>query len=60
MKTATGGSGHAVYLGGAGAKKRDGDAGPSVLLYVKYSSATSWTYIDSSAGGLGDTTDNWE
>jgi hypothetical protein len=54
--TATGGSGHAV-LGGS--KKRNSTAGPTVNLYAKYID-DAWTYNDTSAGGVGDTTANWE
>ncbi|MDR1900486.1 MAG: hypothetical protein LBQ55_10790 [Treponema sp.] len=57
--TATGGSGHAVYLGG-GAKKRNDDADPSVTLYARYVSPTGWTYVDLEAGGLGDTELHWQ
>jgi hypothetical protein len=51
------GNGHAVYLDNSG-KKRNSTAGIGVDLYAKY--ASSWTYTDTSPGGVGDTSDNWE
>jgi uncharacterized repeat protein (TIGR02543 family) len=54
--TATNGAGHAVYINGG--KQRNADAGPEVNLYARYTS--SWLYNDTSAEGVGDTTDNWE
>jgi hypothetical protein len=54
--TATNGHGHAVA---AGDKKRNADADSEVKLYAKYESDT-WTYNDTSNGGVGDTTANWE
>jgi hypothetical protein len=51
--------GHAVYLNGDDAKKRDADANEGVKLYARRMNG-SWTYNDSSTGGVGDTTANWE
>jgi hypothetical protein len=56
--TAATGNGHAVYLSGGG-KKRNTNASEDVDLYAWYSGGT-WSYEDSSAGGAGDTTANWE
>ncbi|MDR2021538.1 MAG: hypothetical protein LBQ14_12315 [Treponema sp.] len=55
--TATSGNGHAVYLHLG--KKRNSTAGTTVNLYAQYSDG-AWTYEESSAGGVGDTTANWE
>jgi hypothetical protein len=54
--TSTNGNGHAVYGGG---KKRNSTADTAVNLYAKYTSG-AWTYNDDSAGGVGDTSANWE
>jgi parallel beta-helix repeat protein len=56
--TATSGNGHAVYLQSS-SKKRNSTAGPTVNLYATYIGG-AWTYNDTSAGGVGDTTANWE
>jgi hypothetical protein len=59
--TALNGDGHAVYL--YNGKKRNSTAGTAVKLYAKRSDSggtTSWTYNDTSAGGVGNTTANWE
>jgi hypothetical protein len=56
--TAASGNGHAVY---ALSKKRNTDAGSSVMLYAASTDGGgSWTYNDTSPGGVGDTTANWE
>jgi hypothetical protein len=49
--------GHAVYV--KTGQKRDTDADPSVMLYAKWDSG-AWTYNDTSPGGVGDTTANWQ
>jgi hypothetical protein len=56
--TATSGNGHAVYLNSS-VKKRNSTAGTTVNLYAKYASG-AWSYNDTSPGGAGDTTANWE
>jgi hypothetical protein len=53
--TATDGNGHAVATG----KKRNATAGAGVKLYAQNTDGT-WTYNDTSSGGAGDTTANWE
>jgi hypothetical protein len=54
--TSTSGDGHTVWTGD---KKRNATAGPEVKLYVKHENDT-WTYNDTSPGGVGDTTAAWE
>ncbi|MDR2210011.1 MAG: cadherin-like beta sandwich domain-containing protein [Spirochaetaceae bacterium] len=54
--TATSGNGHVVCL--MGGKKRNDEADATVNLYAKDTSA--WSYNDTSVGGVGDTTANWE
>lgn len=56
--TAANGYGHAVYLYD-GDKKRNSTADTAVNLYAKYTDG-AWTYNDTSADGVGDTTANWE
>jgi predicted small secreted protein len=56
--TATSGNGYAVLLGGGG-KRRNTDAGPEIKLYAKHD-GSAWTYNDTSASGVGDTTAEWE
>jgi hypothetical protein len=56
--TASSGNGHAVFLSLNG-KKRNSDAGTTVNLYAKHSSSY-WSYNDTSSGGVGDTTGNWQ
>jgi predicted outer membrane repeat protein len=56
--TASSGNGHAVYLHND-SKKRNSTAGTTVNLYAKYIDG-AWTYNDTSSGGVGDTTANWE
>jgi hypothetical protein len=62
--TATTGNGHAVYLYGTSAKKRNADADASVKLYAKYNGTNysgSWTYDGIDVDGINaDTTDAWE
>ncbi|MDR2053722.1 MAG: hypothetical protein LBP80_09930 [Treponema sp.] len=59
--TAAAGSGYAVWLRGGQGKKRNSGAGTGVNLYAGYNADTdSWSYNDSSPGGAGDTTGNWE
>ena len=55
--TAQNGQGHAVGLGDG--KRRNADAGPELNLYAAYANG-AWTYTDSSKGGVGDTTANWD
>ncbi|GHV17125.1 hypothetical protein FACS189493_4190 [Spirochaetia bacterium] len=50
-------NGHAVQLNGG--KRRNADAGPDIKLYAKHDGSV-WTYNDTSSGGVGDTTANWE
>ncbi|GHU89743.1 hypothetical protein FACS189476_09080 [Spirochaetia bacterium] len=54
--TAKDGTTHAVGLGDG--KVRSLTAGPEVKLYAKKID-DKWTYNDTSAGGIGDTTANW-
>jgi hypothetical protein len=56
--TATNGA-MAVQLNGDDAKKRDADADEGVKLYARRVN-DRWTYNDSSPGGVGDTSANWE
>jgi hypothetical protein len=58
--TVISGSGHAVglYFLYNSTKGRNSTAGPAVKLYARYSS--DWTFNDTSSGGVGDTTANWE
>jgi hypothetical protein len=49
------GDGHAVGDG----KRRNATAGPEVKLYARHENGV-WTYNDTSVGGVGDTTANWE
>jgi hypothetical protein len=55
--TATNGKGHSVWTNGG--KKRNTTAGPEVKLYAGHENGT-WTHNDTSGGGVGDTTANWE
>jgi uncharacterized repeat protein (TIGR02543 family) len=55
--TASPGYGHAVGFY-SNNKRRDTTAGPLVNLYAK--NTGSWTYVDPSYNGAGDTTANWE
>jgi hypothetical protein len=55
--TALSGNGHAVGLNST--SKRNSTAGPAVKLYAKRISG-SWSFDDTSPGGVGDTTGNWE
>jgi hypothetical protein len=61
--TDTEGNGHAVQLRTPDVwtfdKGRNATAGPEIKLYAKYGSGV-WTYNDTSAGGVGDTTANWD
>jgi hypothetical protein len=57
--TATSGDGHAVYLYNS-SKKRNSTAGTAINLFARYISGGAWTYNDTSTGGVGDTTANWE
>jgi hypothetical protein len=62
--TALSGNGHAVRVSGDG-KKRNATAGPEIKLYAKGNennvwNSGVWTYNDTSAGGVGDTTAEWE
>jgi hypothetical protein len=60
--TATSGKGHAIYLRNS-TTLRNSTAGPAVTLYVKRIGGIhggTWTFNDTSAGGVGDTTGNWE
>jgi hypothetical protein len=40
-------------------KGRNATAGPEIKLYAKYVNGV-WTYNDTSSGGVGDTTAEWE
>jgi hypothetical protein len=42
-----------------GGEERNTDAGPTVNLYARYTGFV-WSYNDTSPGGAGDTTANWE
>jgi hypothetical protein len=55
--TSTNNRGHAVQLDGDNAKKRDADADAGVTLYAGRVNG-SWTYYDSSSGGVGDASAN--
>jgi hypothetical protein len=57
--TSTSGEGHAVQPGGGSKKRRNATAGPELKLFYDESGNVS-TFIDSSEGGVGDTTANWE
>jgi hypothetical protein len=50
--------GGGVYLWNGG-KKRNSDAGALLDLYAQYSGGV-WSYVDTSSGGVGDTTANWQ
>jgi hypothetical protein len=52
-----GGNGHAVQTDWG--RKRNADAGPEIKLYAKYVSG-AWTHNDTSSGGVGNTTENWD
>jgi hypothetical protein len=54
--TATSGKGHAVY---GGDKMRNSTAAATVNLYAA-NTGGGWTYNDTSAGGVGNTTANWK
>jgi parallel beta-helix repeat protein len=57
--TATGGTGHAVYLEDSD-KKRNSDVGPTVKLYAKCADG-SWDYDGSGVDGINENTDGaWE
>jgi hypothetical protein len=59
--TASTGKGHAVYVAAPTSKQRNADAGPEINLYVASNSDnTVWTYHDTSPGGVGHTTANWQ
>jgi hypothetical protein len=52
--------GHAVYVHVYPSfKKRDATAGPGINLYAR-TNGLVWFYNDTSPGGVGDTTANWE
>jgi predicted outer membrane repeat protein len=53
--------GHAVYVYSSSSpgKKRNTTAEEGVKLYAKFVSG-AWTYNDTSEGGVGDTTANWQ
>ncbi|GHU94193.1 hypothetical protein FACS189479_06610 [Spirochaetia bacterium] len=55
--TILGWGGHAINA--RGDKSRNATAGPEITLYAKHENGV-WTYNDSSPGGVGDTTANWE
>jgi hypothetical protein len=59
--TATNGKGHVVYVASPPAKQRNSDAGPEVKLYASsVDNGTTWTFEDTSTGGVGDTSGNWQ
>jgi hypothetical protein len=51
--------GHAVFVYASPTKRRNADAGTTLNLYAK-NSGGSWTFIDVTEGGAGDTTANWD
>ncbi|MDR2070160.1 MAG: hypothetical protein LBP81_01895 [Treponema sp.] len=55
--TAISGDGHAVYVDGG--TKRNSTEASGVKLYASYVDNT-WVLNDTSSGGMGDTTANWE
>jgi hypothetical protein len=59
QNTVASGTGHAVYLSASPAKYRNADAGPGVNLYAANSGGV-WTFNDTSEGGAGNTSANWE
>jgi hypothetical protein len=59
--TVLNGTGHAILVSGSMYNQclRNTTAGPEIKLYAKFENGV-WTYNDTSVGGVGDTTANWE
>jgi hypothetical protein len=56
--TVASGRGHTAYISASPAKYRNDNAGPETLLYAANDGA--WTFNDTSPGGVGDTSANWQ